>query len=182
MMSNKYKSVLRKKYMTMLIFVVAANAVLAGFGFNVFNKIDSLVGDYFSKVIYFITGISIVLLGMEIQTFLPFLGETVFPFTLIPETKNVGDTTITIKVTPNTKVAYWSSLPSTDENPPVVKAYGDYSNAGVSTSDKDGHAILTFNKGTGYTVPSGKFIKPHIHYRELNGEYSMIGPVKTVSL
>lgn len=169
-----------KIYMNMLVFIVASNAVLTSFGFNVFDNIDSLIGNYFSKFIYFITGICIVLLGMKIQTWLPFLGDTVLPFTLIPETTNVGDTTIKIKISPNTKVAYWTSLPSTNEKPPVVKAYGDYSNAGVSKSDKDGYATLTFNKGTGYIVPSGKFIKPHIHYRELNGEYSMIGPIETI--
>ena len=38
------------------------------------------------------------------------------------------------------------------------------------------------NKGTGYIVPSGKYIKPHVHYRELKTEYSMIGPVETIFL
>jgi hypothetical protein len=168
--------------MTLLVYIVATNAVLSHFGYNAFNKIDSLIGNNFSKLIYLLAGISIIALAVRKHTWLPFLGDTVIPAILLPETKNVGDTSIKIKVTPNTKVAYWSSLPSTDENPPVDKAYGDYSNAGVSTSDKDGFATLTFNKGTGYIVPSGKYIKPHIHYRELTTDYSIIGPVKTVYL
>ena len=182
MVSNTYKIVSLNIFMNVLVFIVAANAVLSNYGFNIFNKLDSLIGNNISKFIYFITGIAIILLAMKKQTWLPFLGDTVIPVTLIPETKNVGDTTIKIKVKPNTKVAYWSSLPSNDEKPPVDKAYGDYSNAGVSKSDNDGFATLTFNKGTGYVVPSGRYIKPHIHYRELNTEYSMIGPVKTIYL
>jgi hypothetical protein len=160
----------------MLVFIVATNSVLSNFGFNSFDKFDSVIGHNVSKIIYFLAGISIILLSIKKQTWLPFLGDTIIPSTLLPKTKNVGDTTI------NTKVAYWSSLPSTDEKPSVEKAYGDYTNAGVSKSDNNGFATLTFNKGTGYIVPSGKFIKPHIHYRELNNEYSMIGPVKTVFL
>ena len=182
MLSNTYKIVSLNIFMNVLVFIVATNAVLSNFGFNVFNKIDSLVGNNVSKLIYFITGISILFLAIKKQTWLPFLGDTVIPSTLIPETKNVGDTTIKIKIKPNTKVAYWSSLPSVEEKPPVDKAYGDYSNAGVSKSDNNGFATLTFNKGTGYIVPSGRYIKPHIHYRELNTEYSMIGPVKTIYL
>ena len=182
MVSKTYKIISLNIFMTVLVFVVASNAVLSAYGFNVFNRIDSLIGYNLSKVIYFITGISIVLLAIKKQTWLPFLGDTVIPVTLLPETVNVGDTTIKIKVKPNTKVAYWASLPSTAEKLPVDIAYGDYSNAGVSKSDKDGFATLTFNKGVGYIVPSGKYIKPHIHYRELNTEYSMIGPVKTVYL
>lgn len=182
MLSNTYKIVSLNIFMNVLVFIVATNAVLSNYGFNIFNKIDSLVGNNVSKLIYFITGIAIILLAIKKQTWLPFLGDTVIPSTLIPETKNVGDTTIKIKIKPNTKVAYWSSLPSVEEKPPVDKAYGDYSNAGVSKSDRDGFATLTFNKGTGYIVPSGRYIKPHIHYRELNTEYSMIGPVKTIYL
>ena len=174
--------ILINMFMNMLIFVVAAKAVLSKFGFNVFNSSNSDIGHNISKLIYLITGISIILLAIKKQTWLPFLGDTVIPFTLMPETINVGDTTIKIKVKPNTKVAYWSSLPSTDKKPPVDKAYGDYTNAGVSKSNNDGLVTLTFNKGTGYIVPDGRFIKPHIHYRELNTEYSMIGPVKTIYL
>jgi hypothetical protein len=180
MMSKTYKIILLKMIMLVLVFIVATNGVLSNYGFNAFNKFDSMIGIDVSKLIYFITGISIILLATNKYTWLPFLGDTVIPSILIPETKNVGDTTIKIKITPNTKVAYWSALPSTNKKPYVDIAYGNYSNAGVSKSDKDGIATLTFNKGTGYIVPSGKFIKPHIHYRELTTEYSMIGPVKTI--
>lgn len=182
MILNTYKIIAINIIMNFLVFIVATNAVLSNFGFDFFNKLDSAIGYNVSKLIYFVTGISIIFLSIQKQTWLPFLGNTIIPSTLIPETKNIGDTTIKIKVTPNIKVAYWSSLPSINERPSVDKAYGDYTNAGVSKSNNDGFATLTFNKGTGYVVPGGKFIKPHIHYRELNNEYGIIGPVKTVYL
>lgn len=183
MVLNIYNTFLLNIFMKILIFIVAANAITSQFNFDAFKKIDSFFNnDYFSKLIYIITTISIILLSIKKDTWLPFLGNTVLPATIIPETTNVGDTTIKIIVKPNTKVAYWSAFPSNENNVHVEKAYGDYSNAGVIKSDKDGVAILTFNKGSGYIVPSGKYIKPHIHYRELTSEYAMIGPVKTIYL
>jgi hypothetical protein len=47
-------------------------------------------------------------------------------------------------------------------------------------SDANGVAILAFDKGTAYIVPSGRQIDSHVHYRELSGEYGMIGPVQSV--
>jgi len=179
---NIYQTISLNILMNILVFIVATNAILSNFGFDFFYKLDSLIGYNVSKLIYLLSGIAILLLAIKKHTWLPFLGQTVIPATLIPETKNVGDTSIKIKVTPNTKVAYWSSLPSTTKNPSVDIAYGNYSNAGVSKSDNNGFVTLTFNKGTNYIVPSGKNIKPHIHYRELNTKYSMIGPVKTIFL
>jgi len=182
MILNTYKIILINIFMNVLVFIVAINSVSSKFGFDGFNKIDSMIGYNISKLIYILAGIAILFLAIKKQTWLPFLGETIIPSILIPETINIGDTTIKIKIKPNTKVAYWSALPSTDEKPTVDKAYGNYSNAGVSKSDNDGFATLTFNKGTGYVVPDGRYIKPHIHYRELNNEYSMIGPVNTIYL
>lgn len=182
MVLNSYTYISFNIFMTVLIYIVASNAILSTFNLNIFNKIDSIIGFNLSKLIHIITGFFIIYLATKKETWLPFLGNTIIPATLIPETKNIGDTTIKIKIKPNTKVAYWSSLPSNEKEPHVEKAYGDYSNAGVSKSDKSGFATLTFNKGTGYIVPSGNFIKPHIHYRELNTDYAMIGPVKTIYL
>lgn len=178
MVLNSYKYLVIKLIMTLLVFFVASNSVSSHFGFDFLNKIDTLVKFKFSSAIYFIAGFSIILLALNKYTWLPFLGESVLPSSLLHETKNTGDTSIKIKIKPNNKVAYWSSLPSTDKNIKVEQAYGAYSNAGVTVSDKNGFAVLTFNKGTGYIVPSGKYIKPHVHYRELN-EFGMMGPVKT---
>lgn len=179
---NSYKYILINMVMTFFVFFIASNAILSNYDMNVLNKLDSLIGYNISNLIYIVGGISIIFLVFKKHTWLPFLGQSVLPPVLLPETVNVGDTTIKIKVKPNTKVAYWSSLPSNDKKPKVEIAYGDFSNAGVSKSDENGFVTITFNKGTGYVVPSGRFIKPHIHYRELNEEWSMMGPVNTIYL
>ena len=61
----------------------------------------------------------------------------------------------------------------------VMKAYDDYSNSGV-VMEKNGIVKLKVIKGSGYFVPSGKFIKPHVHYRILNKTNGMMGPIRTV--
>ena len=40
--------------------------------------------------------------------------------------------------------------------------------------------VLHFDKGTDYVVPSGKHIKSHVHYREVTGEYGLMGPINVV--
>jgi hypothetical protein len=116
---------------------------------------------------------------MNRNTWLPFLGKTVFPHALVPnKTIDKASKTIKVNVTPNTKVAYWATLDKGDK-PDVYTAYADYSNSGVVDSDDKGVATLAINEGSGYIVPNGKYIKPHIHYRELHTS-GMTGPVETV--
>jgi hypothetical protein len=110
---------------------------------------------------------------------LPFLGESVLPGSLIPMKENIGtDTTIKVKVSPNARVAYWASLPS-DSVIAVNKAYGDFSNSGVVLADDKGFAELKIKKSNAYTIPSGKEIAKHVHYRELDQGWGMVGDLKT---
>lgn len=83
---------------------------------------------------------------------------------------------VKVKVSPNTKVAYWAARPGNNPETPVTDAYGKFDNSGVVMSDASGIATISFEKGTEYTVPSGRQLKSHV----LSGEYGMIGPVQTV--
>jgi hypothetical protein len=47
-------------------------------------------------------------------------------------------------------------------------------------SDNNGVSILSVKLVTDYIVPSNKLIKKHVHYRELDLEYGMMGEVQTV--
>ena len=88
---------------------------------------------------------------------------------------------IEVLVKPNTRIAYWSSIQKDSTNiPDVVSAYDDFSNSGVVVSDNNGIAILSVKLGTDYIVPGNKLIKRHVHYRELDLEYGMMGEVQTV--
>ena len=177
------------------------------YGFNIFNMnpIESF-SDYITqvsgknlhlnKVIYLMIVASALLIMFKLTTWLPFLGESVLPGSLIPnkinlirprsgsESESGSSIETQVHVKPNTRVAYWASKqdPKSESEsvPYVTDAYGDYSNSGVVLSDSEGVARLIVNKTTPYRVPNNKVIKSHVHYRELDQEYGMIGPVRTV--
>ena len=127
---------------------------------------------------------SAIILVFNKTLWLPFLGETVFPSAAFIPTifKEEFDLSVPVKVKPNTRVAYWASVPQKNEDiiPEVIEAYADYSNSGVAISDNEGNANLLILSGTSYKVPSGSIIKKHIHYRELDQTNGFLGELKTV--
>ena len=147
------------------------------------NKLNKLfnINKPFDKIIYIIIFISALSLVIKRNTWLPFLGKSVLPASLIstkvPEKTNF---IVKAKTLPNSKVVYWGALYKNDKQN-VEEAYDDYSNSGVVMSDKDGNVEFPILIGGGYVVPSGRFIPRHVHYRVLGLEYGMMGEVKTVS-
>jgi hypothetical protein len=172
----------------LIMVICALNISFTQINLNFVSKIEKLMESVFNKQInverslYLIGGICTIIFLMNKHSWLPFLGSSVLPNELVPLKTIDGNTKITISVSPNTKVAYWSAKPTEKQLPNVQEAYDDYSNSGVVISDADGKAVLIFNKGSGYTVPSGRFIESHVHYRELGNEWGMMGPVQTVYL
>ncbi len=150
-------------------------------GLKIFN-IDLLLYITNKKILY---GIYIIVLVccfflFRLRDFwLPFLGDAVFPENLISLKENKEfDRIFEVKVPKGSKVAYWATK-KTDKKTCVEKAYDNYSNSGV-VMEKDGIAKLKVIQGSGYYVPSGKFIKPHLHYRILNKSNGMMGPIRTI--
>jgi uncharacterized membrane protein YuzA (DUF378 family) len=187
-MESVKQKYLRIKIHQILMFLVVIGALNWGataFKFNLVKMLNSSITSAFGKnykidkIIYVVIGIAALFVLFNRNTWLPFLGETVLPGSLIPLKQTKGDTSVVVHVKPNSRVAYWSSLPS-NTVPDVTTAYGDYSNAGVVMSDANGNATLVINKGSSYIVPSGMEIPKHIHYRLLDETWGMIGPIKTV--
>jgi len=127
----------------------------------VFTKKSSLL----CKSIAVITFVVSLFVVFQRKTYLPFLGETVFPtvnHTAFPQKYYHFQHTIPQK---NTPVVYWASTNDkwgADETP-----YGKYDNSGVVTSDDRGK--ITFSL---HTLPHsykvfGRTKAPHIHYRVL---------------
>ena len=171
-----------------LVVIGALNWGTTAFGYNLVdiikNTLNKIIGreTYLDKIIYVLVALAAIKLASKRDFWLPFLGRTVLPSNLIPLKDIDGDTTIEVKVSPNTKVAYWASLPQkTTEIPKVEDAYGDYKNAGVVLSDKNGIAKLIINKGTNYIIPYGMELSRHVHYRELNQELAFIGKIHTLN-
>ena len=135
-----------------------------------------------NKFIYLLILIASIMVIIKRETWLPFLGTSVLPESLIPlKIPLNANTNITVKTKPNSKIAYWSTLPGKDDDKiDVITAYGDYSNSGVTMSDKNGIAILPIQIGTGYIVPNGRHIQRHLHYRVVGMPYGLIGKIKTI--
>jgi uncharacterized membrane protein YuzA (DUF378 family) len=185
-MEKKYWQVKMYHILLLLVLVGGLNWGATAVGYNIVdilkNYLNSLVGmeTYLDKIIYLLVAFAAIKLATRRDVWLTFLGETVLPGSLVPLKEIKGDTVVEVKVKPNSRVAYWASLPQENSKTPLVhEAYGDFKNAGVVLADKDGIAKLSVNKGTNYIVPSGREISRHVHYRELDQVWGMIGPIKT---
>ena len=188
-MENQYKLSLNDTIMIYMRF--AANIIIIVSLFIIFLQlIHYNIFQWFAKhpivsVIYsFIIIICIMLYVYNRNFYLPFLGEMVYPCGSLDEKRPYNaNTSVNIKVKPNTNIIYWASEPTFAENQPVSNpwdAYGNYNNSGVARSDSNGDAVLWVRKPSSYLV--GLFnrkLESHIHYRECN--YSgMLSEVKTI--
>lgn len=185
-MEKKYWQVKMYHILLLLVFVGGLNWGTTALGYNLVdmlkNTVNNLIGmeTYLDKIVYLLVALAVIKLATRRDIWLTFLGESVLPGSLIPLKEVNGDTVVEVKVKPNTRVAYWASLPQKDSKTPLVhEAYGDFKNAGVVLSDKNGIAKLSVNKGSSYIVPSGREIERHVHYRVLDQAWGMIGPIET---
>ena len=157
-----------------------------GFGFSIFlvilgglawgwiaatgrNPVEGLLGKR-AWLVYGAVGLAaLFLLWIGRNTFLPFLGPTVFPCGLLEDKIPEGaDTQLTIQTRPGAKVLFWAAEPGSEvlKNIPTWRqAYASYSNAGVTTADANGIATLQVRSPQSYTVGFKGQLAPHIHYR-----------------
>jgi uncharacterized membrane protein YuzA (DUF378 family) len=175
--------------LTFLVIIGALNWGSSVFGYNLVEiintQINKLVGKEtnINKLIYIIIALAALKLVFKKSTWLPFLGTTAFPSkSLVPTKFNaMGNTVVKVNVKPNTRVAYWSSMPVENQEVPFVNdAYGNFENSGVVISDDKGVADLLILPGTAYRVHSGRVISRHIHYRELDLVSGLMGKIETV--
>lgn len=138
----------------------------------------------FHRLLAVLMLIIVIYLSLHRDTFLPFLGETVFPFTLVKDiTHGQGSVSKTIHVDApdGTKVAYWAAMTNNKVEPNPQIAYNQYKNSGI-TSVKNGQATLTIDCPASYKVPPfNKQIKKHVHYRIIHTN-GMISEVHTVGV
>ena len=182
-----YWEIKLKMILITLVIIGGLNYGTTAFGYNMIELLSMNINNLFksdykiNKIIYITIAISAGLLSIKKTTWLPFLGKSVLPATLIPlKTPSKSNMKVSIKTKPNVKVAYWAALPKGD-NHDVVTAYGDFSNSGVVMSDSDGIAELPILSGSCYTVPSGRKIGKHVHYRVLGEPYGMIDKINTIA-
>jgi uncharacterized membrane protein YuzA (DUF378 family) len=166
--------------------------IIGGFnaGLYVFtgqNLITSLFGrrSILTNALFLGMGITALMLAFCRDFYLPFLGETVAPCSVMNEQiPEHADMKVNVRVNPGAKVMYWATEPasSTDADIPDWKqAYGGFENAGIAIADAEGNAELAVRTPQAYTVPRKGKLNPHVHYREC-GDDGMMKRVETAFL
>jgi hypothetical protein len=131
------------------------------------SKIDVIV-----KIIILIPLLCAIYLGLNRDTYLPFLGKCAFTprvilNEIIPEGCYEYHNLKLDNIENGTRVIYWGALKDTNvsdtNNVTPKNAYGNYSNSGIAIV-KNNTAKLYFHCPMNYNVGSRKIDK-HIHYR-----------------
>ncbi|NBP66079.1 MAG: hypothetical protein EBU66_15635 [Bacteroidetes bacterium] len=151
--------------------------------FTLYNAVSIMMDSesFICKILALIAFLIALWLMFQRDTYLPFLGRMALPSSVIKDTtfpinSNV-DISIPFNVKDGTKVVYWGAKPSKNTISNPMKAYGDFSNAGVTTVF-GGKAQVRFNCPSKYTVGIGKTLNRHIHYRFMYNN-GMMSPVMT---
>lgn len=118
--------------------------------------------------LFLLVGVSALLIGFYRDSYLPFLGETVFPCSILKEhVPENANSELRVFTKPHAKVLYWAAESENKdfENiPDWRQAYLGYRNAGVTIADENGYATLKVRRPQAYNVPL-RTLAPHIHYR-----------------
>ena len=168
-----------------MIFLILGGLTLGLLVVSRVNIIEKTLGkgSIPTKAVFLIMGIAAIAIAFNRDTYLPFLGESVFPCSVLNDQEPPGATrSIQIQIEPGNKVVYWASEPSDGFHIPTYKsAYGQYLNAGVTTADSMGIATLKVREPQSYTVPFKGQLEPHIHFR-VCGPTGFVGRIKTYFL
>jgi hypothetical protein len=126
---------------------------------------------------------AVVFLTLDRTSYLPFLGECVFPTSLlVPQTPKDATFMVNVKVKSGaTHVVYWAAESGVGLVPDPFDAYGNFSNAGVVRASASGDAVLPVRCPSRYQIPGGRTLPRHVHYRALF-KSGIAGPVHTTQV
>lgn len=148
-----------------------------------FDAVRWLVGPGPARAVYVLVGLAAAYHLFRRDFYLPFLGPAVHPCgSLRPRTPLGADVEVVIRTKPNALVVYWAAEPGRGVAADPWIAYATGSNSGVTRADSDGRAFLRFRRPGAYKVPSGRTLKPHVHYRTCVDEAGMLSRVSTAFL
>ncbi len=174
----------KRIFMVSMFFLVLAGIAV---GTSVFMKKDivTLMFKNHAWIVFAFAGISAILIGFSRDTYLPFLGETVVPCSILKEHIPEHATHFAkVKVNPGAKVMYWASESVNSELHELNdwrKAYLGFKNAGVVVADEKGIATLRFRKPQEYTVSLKGKLEAHVHYRTCMTD-GMLGRIETTTV
>ena len=179
--------IMKKLYMigVLLLIVGGFNAGLCVFTGKDF--ITSLFGrrSIMTNGLFLGMGLAALALAFSRDFYLPFLGQTVMPCSVLsPSTPDGADMKLSIHVSPGAKVMYWAAEPANEELKGIQdwrKAYLEFRNAGVAVADASGRAELAVRTPQAYAVPMKGKLNAHVHYR-VCGDDGMMDRVETAFL
>jgi len=163
-----------------VVLIVSINTALKSID-EKFDIVGKFINNNVSKSLYILVGIFSLLLLLDRNTYLPFLGESVVPFTLFTDINNSSNNLKDYKIYAPTaeKVIWWASKPDNNIFEHPDEAYNEYKNSGVSSVKEDGYAYIKYSDPSQYKV-NNKLLPKHIHYRETHG--GMLSEVKTINI
>lgn len=179
-----YYQKLAFKVAMVLLIVGGLNWLLVGL-FN-WNLVKALFGQgIIARSIYGLVGLAALAVMFDRDSYLPFLGPTVIPCASVPDRTPPGASKmVTVSAPPGSKVLFWAAEPEMEALKQIQtwkEAYAGYENAGVTTADSNGQAVLKVRAPQAYTVPFKGRLEPHIHFRICESS-GMLGRVKTIFL
>jgi uncharacterized membrane protein YuzA (DUF378 family) len=179
---SMYWQKMAHKLAVVVLVIAALNLGLVGL--NRVNLLERLLGKgtWLLRGFYLLVGVAALSMAFNRDTYLPFLGETHFPCSLLQEQTPPGATrNVQVRVEPNAKVLYWATEPSDGgvDLKPFDVAYGGYKNAGVAIADHNGFVMLKVREPQDYTVPFKGRLEQHIHFRTCSDTPGFIGRIKT---
>jgi len=131
---------------------------------------------------------SVVILMMKKDTFLPFLGLTHLPNTLIADEKIPKGANLSYSIDMNeyedgTMVVYWAANKTEKIIEDPYEAYKNYNNVGVSKV-KNGKAEVRIFCPDRYKVKKvfNQLLERHFHYRIVYKDTGFLSPVMTVKV
>jgi uncharacterized membrane protein YuzA (DUF378 family) len=121
-----------------------------------------------ARAVYLLVGLAAVFLFFRRDTYLPFLGTTVFPSgALMQKVPQGASQEVVIRTIPGSQVVYWAAEPARGEEIGDYKeAYGKYENAGVAIADAQGDVHMKLRgPPRKYKVPWKGVLPAHVHFR-----------------
>lgn len=166
-------------YMIAMVLVIVGGIVMGSIGVVSSRRL-------WVRVVCGVVVVAALGLALRRDVYLPFLGETVMPCSILEErVPDHADTEVSLHgITPGAKVLYWASEPATKGLAAIAdwrRAYLDFANAGVAVADAGGHVMLRLRKPQPYTVPTGRRIESHVHWR-VCGADGLLGPVQKTDI
>lgn len=163
-----------------VVFVVAMLvavllAALQSFGSNVLSR-------RLPRLVVLIALVGAVYLGTSRDFYMPFLGPTIVP-TSVLKLGAPADATVAITVEAPagaTHAMYWAAASSAMPTQSAAKAYSGFNNAGIVEVAAGRATMRVACPGT-YTVGWGKLVPRHVHYRFIYAN-GMTSSVKTAPI